>query len=78
MNMELLQILHYGENDEYDFHYDYTASDANIPLAGNRIFTFFLYLNDVGGSTTDSDASSAEKWSAGTVVDVDTEDGWER
>ena len=47
MNMELLQILHYGENDEYDFHYDYTASDANIPSAGNRIFTFFLYLNDL-------------------------------
>ena len=53
-NMEPLQILRYTESQEYQAHLDFIPQQASQP-AGPRVFTFFLYLNDVppgGGGTT--------------------------
>lgn len=74
-----MQVLHYEQGQEYQVHSDFifgeeTGGPGRVPTAGNRIFTFFLYLNDV-----DPDAASGgPPWNSGSKVDVESEDGWER
>ena len=58
-NFESFQIIHYNENEHYDYHYD--AYDKNekekyqkyCGERGNRMITVLVYLNDVeeGGGT---------------------------
>lgn len=55
---EALQVLHYGNTEEYQPHYDFFEPDddvsrANLVGPGNRVGTLLLYLNDVdrGGAT---------------------------
>lgn len=50
-NYESFQILRYQEGEFYRSHHD--SSGSPIKIAGHRILTFFLYLNDVeeGGET---------------------------
>lgn len=52
-NSEALQLLRYEENQYYKLHHDYTSLHAGS-MAGVRILTVFLYLNDdqlEGGGT---------------------------
>ncbi|GAX28852.1 hypothetical protein FisN_20Lh149 [Fistulifera solaris] len=52
-NSEALQLLRYEENQYYKVHHDYTPLHAGS-MAGVRILTVFLYLNDdrlEGGGT---------------------------
>ena len=62
-NMEPAQILRYTAGQEYHAHLDFIPQQAATP-AGPRIFTFFLYLNDVppgrGGSTWFPHAASTQ------------------
>lgn len=46
-NMEYYQILRYETSQEYQGHSDWIDMQASQP-SGPRLFTFFLYLNDVG------------------------------
>jgi hypothetical protein len=46
-NMEYYQILRYNEAQEYQGHSDWIDMQAAQP-SGPRLFTFFLYMNDVG------------------------------
>ena len=58
-HFEDFQVIHYGENEKYDYHYD--AYNKNNPEKyekfckdrGNRKLTVLIYLNDVekGGGT---------------------------
>lgn len=55
---EALQILHYGIGGEYSAHFDFFTPDAPgsvrpLAMAGQRISTLVMYLNDVeaGGET---------------------------
>lgn len=53
-NMEYYQILRYNEAQEYQGHSDWIDLQAGQP-SGPRLFTFFLYMNDVaegGGGAT--------------------------
>ena len=53
-NMEYYQILRYEASQEYQGHSDWIDMQAQQP-SGPRVFTFFLYLNDVpddGGGAT--------------------------
>ena len=56
INAEQLQVIHYGENQEYQPHYDGWDEDGKIwtEKSGQRIMTALLYLNDVeeGGATS--------------------------
>ena len=45
-NMEYYQILRYAPKQEYQAHSDWIDLQAGQP-SGPRVFTFFLYLNDV-------------------------------
>ena len=45
-NMEYYQILRYAPKQEYQAHSDWIDQQAGQP-SGPRVFTFFLYLNDV-------------------------------
>lgn len=52
-NSEALQLLRYEENQYYKLHHDYTSLHSGS-MAGVRILTVFLYLNDdqlEGGGT---------------------------
>ena len=60
-NMEPLQVVWYRKGQEYQPHYDYFAqgyagTDRELKRGGQRIATFFVYLNtlkeDQGGATT--------------------------
>lgn len=55
---EALQVLHYGNTEEYQPHYDFFEPDDEVSKAtlagpGNRVGTLLLYLNEVdrGGAT---------------------------
>lgn len=53
-NFESIQVLRYEEGQEYKEHHDVGRKDyMNDMLAGPRLYTFFLYFNDVeeGGGT---------------------------
>lgn len=57
-NCEGLQIVHYNPGEYYKPHHDYFHPDADywdkeIARGGQRVWTAFLYLNDVqeGGTT---------------------------
>jgi prolyl 4-hydroxylase len=39
-------MLHYQEGEFYKEHHDYDGKHLEEP-SGPRVFTFFLYLNDV-------------------------------
>jgi prolyl 4-hydroxylase len=53
---EQLQVIHYGESEEYQPHYDAWDESGKVwtEKSGQRIFTALLYLNDVdeGGTTS--------------------------
>ena len=56
-HIEAMNIVHYAEGQQYEYHYDYFRKEHTqflIP-AGNRKYTFFIYLNTVneedGGAT---------------------------
>lgn len=59
-NMEPVQFLQYTPGQKYDAHYDFFLPDtpghkASMPKGGNRVETFFVYLNSLpegeGGCT---------------------------
>lgn len=55
LNQEDMQILKYDIGDYYKCHYDNTTEeDDDTITSGPRIYTFFIYLNDVekGGETS--------------------------
>eukprot|EP01084_Bolivina_argentea_P131923 232804_1 len=51
-NSEYFQVLRYEIGQYYRQHHDYIAGHLDLPI-GPRVYTFFLYLNDVekGGGT---------------------------
>ena len=53
INQEDIQILKYDIGDYYKCHYDNYGGKDNNGKSGPRIYTFFIYLNDVekGGET---------------------------
>ena len=59
-NTEPLQILRYTSGGEYQAHHDFIQGQQARP-PGPRVFTFFMYLNDVppggGGATWFPNAS---------------------
>ena len=61
MNMEPLQILRYTDSGEYQLHHDFVLRQPGQP-AGPRIFTFFLYLNDVNDVVNDVPSNSGATW----------------
>ena len=50
---EGMQVLHYGEGQKYEPHFDYFKDHENTKHGGQRVATVLLYLSDVeqGGET---------------------------
>ncbi|KAJ8429888.1 hypothetical protein Cgig2_032881 [Carnegiea gigantea] len=50
---EGLQVLHYGEGQKYESHFDCFFDNYNVKNGGQRIATVLMYLSDVeeGGET---------------------------
>ena len=75
VNCEGMQIVHYNSGEFYKPHHDYFYSQASywdkeIARGGQRVWTAFLYLNDVnqGGTTNFPNINFEVKPKAGRMV----------
>jgi prolyl 4-hydroxylase len=46
-HVEGLQVVHYKAGQEYKYHYDYYPKDYEKEAGSQRVYTFFVYLNDL-------------------------------
>jgi len=77
-NFESAKLIHYGRDQEFTRHFDFSATAGSkkrfkaldgraIPKHVNRDLTLFVFLNDVaeGGETAFYDAGTTAGWQAG-------------
>jgi prolyl 4-hydroxylase len=82
-SLEPLQLVSYGESQEYHSHTDWFTSPAQTTheYGGNRLSSFFVYVSAsddiVGGGTQFPllDAPEDERWCEYVNCDAETEDG---
>ncbi len=75
VNCEGMQVVHYNSGEYYKPHHDYFHAETSywereMARGGQRIWTAFLYLNDVseGGSTSFPNINVEVKPKAGRIV----------
>jgi prolyl 4-hydroxylase len=82
-SLEPLQLVQYGESQEYHSHTDWftSASQTTPEFGGNRLSSFFVYVHasdDIAGGGTQFpllDVPKDEKWCEYVNCDAETEDG---
>ncbi|KAF2994261.1 hypothetical protein E8E13_002050 [Curvularia kusanoi] len=82
-SLEPLQLVKYGESQEFHSHTDWFTSDAQTTeeYGGNRLSSFFVYVSAsediIGGGTQFPllDAPKSEQWCKWVNCDADMEDG---
>jgi prolyl 4-hydroxylase len=84
-HLEPLQLVKYGLGEHFHFHTDWYTdpSLASPSFGGNRLSSFFAYVNVANGTTTGGgtnfpvlDAPGDDRWCSLGFVDCDEE--WER
>ncbi|KAF1921842.1 hypothetical protein BDU57DRAFT_64198 [Ampelomyces quisqualis] len=81
--LEALQLVQYGESQEYHSHTDWftSAAQATPEYGGNRLSSFFVYVHAsddiIGGGTQFPllDVPEDERWCKYVNCDAETEDG---
>ncbi|KAK3988804.1 hypothetical protein QBC44DRAFT_328599 [Cladorrhinum sp. PSN332] len=81
-HLEPLQLVKYGPSERYHFHTDWFTSDRDTSEGGNRVSSFFAYVQVANGTTGGGtnfprlEAPSHDRWCDEGIVDCD--EAWDK